>query len=245
MTLPKLAIPFYDTTIPSTGEKIKYRPFLAKEEKILLMALKGKDVDEITNATKQIINNCIVIENFNIDSLQLYDLEWLLLQIRIKSQGDELSLRFRGYEDTDCEECKKERVITVDLNNAMIEKNDDHTDTIMIDEKAGVGMKMRCPSVSLLGTFEKLKQSDNIDDIFKVIWKCVDSVFDKSEMHSAKDASEKEYMEFLESLTEKQMAKIEKFFDTMPKLVLNISFKCNKCDRVTTDKIEGLQSFFP
>jgi len=242
MALPKLDIATYETTIPSTKQKIFIRPFLVKEEKILLTALAGQDSEEIARATKQIVNNCIVTEGVDIDRLELYDLEYLILQLRIRSVGETTKIRFMPRQGADCDECKQYREIEINLTEAAIEENSEHTKTIKLTEN--VGLIMRSPTIKMMGKIESAKASSNLQELFKIIWMCVDTVYDGDSMTSSKDVPVKDGVEFLESLNAEQFSKVEKFFSTLPKLKQSVPVKCKSCQFEQDFVLVGLENFF-
>jgi hypothetical protein len=242
MALPKLDIITYETHIPSTKQTILIRPFLVKEEKILLTALAGGDSEEIVRATKQVVNNCIVTEGVDIDKLELYDLEYLILQLRIRSVGETTKIRFMPREQTECSECKTYREVEINLTEAAVEQNQAHNKKIEITER--VGLMMKSPTLKMMGKIEKAKASSDIQEFFKIIWMCVDAVYDGDELSSTKDISPKDGIEFLESLNSEQFSKIEKFFSTLPKLKQTVHVKCKTCDFEQDFVLVGLENFF-
>jgi len=242
MGLPKLDVVTYETYIPSTKEHITIRPFLVKEEKILLTALAGEDAEEIARATKQIVNNCIVTEGVDVERLELYDLEFLILQLRIRSIGETAKIRFMPRQGAECEECKQYREVEINLTEAAVEENPEHQKKIEITEK--VGLIMRSPTIKMMGKMEQAKSSTNIQDMFKIIWMCVETVYDGDTLTSSKDVSQKDGIEFLESLNTEQFGKIEKFFTTLPKLKQTVHIKCKTCEFEQDFVLAGLENFF-
>jgi len=244
MALPKIEVPTYPLTIPSSKELIKFRQFLVKEEKILLMALQEENPNAISEATKQIINNCIITPNFDISKLTLYDLEYLFLQLRIHSQGPTIKIHFspRDKEFTDCKECLKIREVEVDLTKAKVVFNENHTNEIQLEKDLQIRMKY--PDITLLSEFEKAKQSEDVNDLFKAIWKCVDIISDSQNVYKASDETVEKGVEWLENLKKSHFQKLEHFFETMPRLEQTIHIKCSKCNYKTTHTLRGLESFF-
>lgn len=243
MSLPKVNVPTYTLELPSTKEEITYRPFLVKEEKILLMALQGGSTEEIVRAVKQIITNCIIApESLNVDKLAIYDLEYIFLQIRMKSVSDKLNLRFAPRQDTECEECKKVRTIEADLNQAKVVFNDKHTKKIDIGD--GIFVQMRYPGVKLVTDFDKTKESSGVEEYFRLVWECIETIHDAEKTYSTKDYTLKDGIEFLEELRQDQFDKIEEFFKTMPKLRLDVEVACKKCGFKEVFPIVGLENFF-
>lgn len=242
MSLPVLSVPTFDVEIPSNKEIITMRPFLVKEEKILLMALAGQDPAEMTKATKQIINNCVVSPFFKLDSLEMYDVEYLLLQLRIKSIGETTKIKFQPITTSECPECQKARVVEVNLTEAKIETASGHSKKI--DLTSNIGLLMKYPNAKMLELLEKARNTKSLDEVFKVIWTCVECVYSGDEIHNASEVKIEEGVQFLENLTSEQFAKIETFFQTMPKLKQTIKVKCGICDFSQDFVLEGLESFF-
>ena len=243
MSLPKINVPTFELELPSTKEVLSFRPFLVKEEKILLMSLQSGGTEEIVKAIKQIINNCILTpEDFDVNKFPIYDLEYIFLQIRMKSVSDKLKLRFLPRENTDCEECKKQRIVEADLNDAKVEFKPNHSKTV--DLGGGLLLTMRYPGVKVITNFDGTKESTPIDEFFKLVWDCIDAVHQGNDTYSTKDSTLAEGIEFLESLKKEQFLKIEEFFKTMPKLKLNVEINCKKCGFKETYPIVGLDNFF-
>jgi hypothetical protein len=242
MGLPKIDIPTQTVVLPSDKRELVVRPFLVKEEKILLTAIQSGESKDIVHATKQVIQNCIITQGVDVDKLPMYDLEYLILQLRIMSIGNTLSLKVSPIEDSTCEECKAGRDIEVDLSTAEVIFNPNHQHKIELTNTVGVILKD--PSAKLMDSFDKVSQTNSAESLFKLIWMCIESVYDESTVTSAKDVSEKEGIEFLESLNAQQFGKIDAFFKTLPKLSLPIKIKCGKCDFEDEQVLERLETFF-
>lgn len=242
MALPKIDVPSQTITLPSDKRELIVRPFLVKEEKILLTAIQSGDSKDIVHATKQVVTNCVLVSGFDVDKLPMYDLEYLILQLRIMSIGNALALKVAPLENSTCDECKKGRDIEVDLATAEVVFDPAHENKIQLTDK--VGLILKDPSAKLMEVFDKTSQSNNADDLFRLIWSCVEVVYDESGTTSAKDVSEKEGIEFLESLNAQQFNKIDVFFKTLPKLTLPVKIKCSKCDYEETQVLEKLETFF-
>lgn len=242
MALPKIDVPTQVVILPSNKKEIVVRPFLVKEEKILLTAIESGDPKDIVHATKQVIKNCIVNEDVNIDKLPMYDLEYLILQLRIMSVGNTMTIKILGKEHTACECCKKEKTLEVDLATATVVFDENHKNKIQLTNK--IGVTLRDPDAKLMEHLEKNSRSDDITNLFKLIWMCVENVYDEDTITSSKDVSEKEGIEFLESLSAQQFNKLDEFFKTIPKLTLPITVKCEECNSEETQILERLQNFF-
>jgi hypothetical protein len=241
MSLPKPDLPYYNTTVPSTGAEIKFRPFLVKEEKILLLALESGDESEILNATVQIIQNCVE-ESAEVNKLTSYDVEWLFLKIRQKSIGETTSLRFRhkNGKNRKGESCKHIQEVTVELDDVEVAGDPKPVDIKLTDK---MGMKMRYPTfkeAKVLGE----KDGDMIEKIIYTVASCIELIWDDDQMYYAKDSTVDERIDFLESLNKEQFKDVEKFFRNIPRLYKNVEYKCDKCGEVTRYELEGLNSFF-
>ena len=235
MALPKNIRPEYSTTIPSSGKRIKYQPFSVKEEKILILAAETQDTDEITNAVSNVLTNCITSpQDFNVEELALYDIEYLFLKTRAKSVGEKITVTITDPEDPTY---KVDHDINIDKIGVVKDKN--HTDTINISED--VVIKMKYPDINFFN------DGVNINDIassITLIGKCVSQLVVGEEVFNKVDMTESELTEWLEGLTQSQFQKIIEFFNTMPKLSHTITLKNKKTDKEFTVKLEGLQDFF-
>ena len=233
MALPKLDVPIYELTLPSTDEPISYRPFLVKEEKILLMATEGKDTKEITTAIKQILNNCILTDEIKPDKLPLFDIEYILLNLRARSMGDVIKT---NYVHKDCKPVELE----IDVRTIEIHKNPEHTNKIELT--GDVGLIMKYPDITMMNQVQNI-DTQKTDEAFNIIAKCIESVYDEENVYNKSDYTPKELKEFILNLTQEQFKKLEVFFETMPKLYKDIEFNCN-CGYKETIRMEGLAIFF-
>lgn len=241
--LPKIDVPLFNLTLPLSKKTIKFRPFLVKEEKILLMAMESGEEESILAAIKQIINNCCVDE-LNVDILPVTDLEFLFLNLRARSIGETIELQYKcnnkvkseSGEETDCN-----GVVKFDLNLLTVkpESDPDHTNKIQLTEKMGIVMKY--PNMKIV---ESSDGENATERIMKVLVNCVDYIYDEETVYYKKDIEDKELVEFLENLNRDQFAKIQNFFDTMPKIKTNLDFKCIKCGYEEKVLVEGIQNFF-
>lgn len=232
MPLPKIEHPIYQLTLPSTGKQINFRPFLVKEEKILLMAKQGKDEKEIVKALKQIINNCIVDENVDVETFATFDLEYFFLKLRSRSVNNIVSLSYKDFED--------DRVYTVDVDLEEVEivRNPNHTNKIKLNETIGVIMKY--PSVDVLN---KLSVENEEEMAFDIIKKCIDTVYDEENVYKVKDFTEKEIDEFVQNLDVNSLEKILDFFKTMPRLHYDVKYT-NSMNNERTIPLDTLTDFF-
>ena len=240
MPLPKIATPTYELTLPSTGKKIKYRPFLVKEEKVLVLALESENIKQITNAVKAILKDCISTR-IKVDTLPTFDIEYLFLNIRAKSVGEALDLVVTCPDDNETTVPVK-----VYIDEVEVLQDEDHTTDINLD--GNLTLRMKYPSLEqfIENNFEFGEKNDSsiIEKSFDVIASCIDMVFDKEDSWAASDCTHKELVEWLETLNSFQFKEIEKFFETMPKL--SHTFKVtNPNTKVESEvTLEGLSSFF-
>ncbi len=240
--LPKIDVPIYDLKLISNGKKIRYRPFTVKEEKLFLMALESNDTETTINTIKQVINNC-VLDEINVNTLPVFDIEYLFLHLRAKSIGEEVQLKYKCNNDiVTGEETKKcGNLVDFSFNILDIEPTifDNHNNKIEITDRLGIVMKY--PNFELI---EKHKDKDTVENLILMIVGCIDYIYDAEELYYAKDSSEKELLEFVDSLQTKDLEKIKLFFDTAPKLQKKLNFKCNKCNHEEEIDLEGIQNFF-
>ena len=237
MALPKLNVPVYEAILPSTEKVIKYRPFLVKEEKLLLTAQESGE-EAVLPAVKQIIKNCVQGE-IDVDNMPIFDIEYVFLRLRAKSVGEEVTLGLKpwGCPQNDGELCKFTTEVSVNLEEIKCVKDKTHTSKIMLDNKIGIMMKY--PDISHLN----IGGSENEMGL-KVIKKCINMIFTEEETHERDSFTDKELDEFVDSLNTKQMEQIKNFFDTMPVLKHTVKYTCKTCDEEKETTIQGLQSFF-
>jgi len=242
--LPKIDVPVYNVKLISNDKTLQFRPFTVKEEKLFLMANESEELDSVVDTIKQILNNCI-LDEFDINSLPLFDIEYLFLNIRARSISEIVNLKYKCNNNILDEETKEEKkcnnVVEIDLNVLDIkpEKQESHTSKIEITER--MGMVMKYPSFETLKNFDIENQSDSI---IKTTIGCIDYIYDQDSIYYAKDNTEEELIEFVESMQAKDLEKIKAFFDTMPKMKRDIDFKCNKCGHEEKVELEGIQNFF-
>ncbi len=238
MPLPKIATPTYELELPSTGESIQYRPFLVKEEKVLVIALESEDTKQITTAIKTVIKNCIKTKGIKVDSLPTFDIEYLFLNIRGKSVGEEIEVNIICPDDE-----VTEVSVTIDIDSIKIQKSDDHTNKIQLDDD--IMMVMKYPSLDqfIKNNFD-FNEKNVMDQSFDLIASCIESIYTEEDVWATADCTKKEVSEFLESMNSSQFKGVEKFFETMPKLAHTVSVT-NPKTKVKSDVVlEGLASFF-
>ncbi len=234
MALPKVVAPTYELELPSNGRKIKYRPFLVKEEKVLLIAMDSGDEKQITQATVDVINACVT-SRIKIEDLPSFDLEYLFLKIRAASVGEEITVNVVCLDDN-----KTKVQHTININDVKVFKPKGHTDKVMINKNVGVIMKY--PKLDHFIEFGVRGETDM--DGLDIIVGCIDQIFDGEDVTEASDCTIKELKEFIESLTQRQFNKVSKFFETMPKLQHKFEVVNPNTKKSSTYTLEGLQSFF-
>jgi hypothetical protein len=238
MPLPRIATPIYELEIPSLKKKIRYRPFLVKEEKILIIALESEDSKQISNAVKNVISNCILSKGIKVDSLATFDIEYLFLNIRGKSVGETVDVLITCPDDG-----VTQVPVSINLDEINVEINPDHCPDIKLDDS--ITLRMRYPSMTefIKNNFNS-GDSISVDDTFDLIASCIDQIYSEEESWTGSDSTKKELLEFIEQLSSKQFKEVEKFFDTMPKLSHTIKIKNPKTDIESEVVLEGLSAFF-
>lgn len=242
--LPKIEVPIYDLNLLSTGQKVKFRPFTVKEEKLFLMAAEANDAKSIIDTVKQIVNNCL-IDKINVDELPIFDIENIFINLRSKSVGEIVNLRYKCNNKIQDVETKEEKtcnnLVEVDVNlNEIISKEKLKKDN-KIEITENLGIVMNYPSLKILSTWDG---NDENSSILETVVSCIDFIYDKENIYYAKDTPKEELVEFIESMQTKDLDKIKDFFDSAPKLRTNIHFKCPKCNYEENVLVEGLESFF-
>ena len=239
MPLPKINTPIYELVLPSNGKKIKYRPFLVREEKILIMALESEDQKQISNAIKTVITECIQTRGVKVDKMPTFDIEYLFLNVRAKSVGETVEVNVTCPDDG-----RTQVQMEIDIDAIQVQKNPDHTDTIKLDKDLSV--KMNYPSMAqfIENNFEVDVDKPQVDQSLDIIMACIDQVYTAEESWDASDCTKKELKDFVESMNSKQFKDIETFFETMPKLEHTVKVKNPETKVESEVTIEGLASFF-
>jgi len=242
MGLPKLNSTIHETILPSTEQVIKYRPFLVKEEKILLTAMESEDEKSIVGAVKQILKNCIQ-GDLNIDELPTFDVEFMFLRLRAKSVGEKITVGLKPYPcvQNEGELCKFSTKVEINLEEVQVIKNEKHSSKVMIDDN--IGIKLKYPDIDVLKGKTEKKQTE-MEMGMSVIKNCIDMIFTSEETHERGSFTEEELDDFIDSLNTDQFKKIKEFFDTIPKLSHTVKYTCNTCGEDKETTIEGLNSFF-
>ena len=243
MALPMNSAPVHSLTLPSTGKVLKYRPFLIKEEKTLLLAQQSESINTMVDSLKQVIQSCLDVksnqdEPIDVDQFASFDLEYVFTQIRAKSVGEIVDLYLK------CDTCEDEKAVSkvsVDLTKIQVEKNPNHTNKIDLYDDVGIVIKY--PTVDVLKRMEQVDVSD-LDAVFDIVVECIDYIYTTEEVFHAKEQSKEELVEFLNNLSSEQFSKIQNFFETMPRLRQKISYECPVCGKKHDKTLEGLTSFF-
>ena len=238
MPLPKISTPTYELVLPSTEQTVKYRPFLVKEEKVLLIALEGENTKEITNAIKAVIKSCVLTKGIKVESLPTFDIEYLFLNIRGKSVGENIEVNLICPDDG-ITEVKK----NIPIDDIKIQRTDGHSNQIKLDEN--IMMEMKYPSLEqfIKNNFD-FSEGNQMDQSFELIGTCIDKIYTEEEVWTASDCTKKELTEFLESMNSSQFKEIESFFETMPKLSHTIKVMNPDTKKESDVVLEGLASFF-
>ena len=236
MPLPTIVTPSYELNLPSSGKKIKYRPFLVKEEKILILAIESGSIKDISRAIKDVLKNCILTKGVKIDELPTFDIEYLFLNIRSRSIGESIDLVITCPDDN---ETKVNKQIYID--EIEVKTNEDHNPDIKLDDT--YTMRLKYPSLDQF-IDENFNFDETKDNSFDIISSCIEMVYSDEEAWEAKDCTKKELLEFVERLNSSQFKEVEKFFDTMPKISHDIEVENPNTKVKSTVKLEGLASFF-
>ena len=236
MALPVLTVPTYELEVPSTDEKVKYRPFLVKEEKILLIAIESEDNGEIVQAVKTIVDEC-TFNKLNLGKMPIFDVEYIFLQIRAKSVGETTNLKLLCPDDRETY-----AKVELDLTEVLVQVDEGHTNKIELTDEMGIIMQY--PNID---SMVDVGIADiNASNMLDIISTCIDRIYDKGgeEVHMAVDSTKKELVEFIEQLNTKQFAEVQKFFDTMPKLKHTVKVKNPKTEKESEVRLTGLNDFF-
>ena len=235
MALPIVNNPTYELKLHSVDHKIKYRPFLVKEEKILLTALEGGETADIVRATKEIIRNCCLDDDVEIEKLPAFDIELFFLNLRARSVGENVEIGM----NCQTKDCDGEVSVQVNLEKIGLEISKDHTDVIKLTNK--IKVKLKYPDIDRM---TRPPEESQMDSIFEITKACIESIWDGDEIHDIRDYTEQELEDFIMSLNQQQFGKLIGYFNTMPKLRHKVEFTCPKCGSKQESVLEGLQSFF-
>lgn len=232
MALPKINVPSYDVKLPSTGETLKMRPYLVKEEKVLMIALESSDPGQIAEAVRNVISSCYSLDN--VESLTTFDIEYLFLQLRGKSVGEDMELQLK------CEHCEALNPVVINVGDIKITNVSDDNIVMVTDD---VGLKMTWPSVKTFGAID-IEKLNSVEGLMDLIVECVDSIFDNDEVYSRSDMSKEELVDFIDNLNSAQFKKVQGFFQDIPAVEHNVELKCVSCGENNNIELRGLQSFF-
>ena len=238
MPLPKIATPTYELELPSSKQTINYRPFLVKEEKLLVLALEREDTKQITTAIKAVIKSCILTKGIKVEELPTFDIEYLFLNIRGKSVGEDVEVNLIAPDDD-----TTSVPVTIAIDDIKVVETEDHTNKIKVDDD--LMMEMKYPSLDqfIKSNFD-FNEDNNMERSFDLIANCIDKIYNEEEVWSTADCTKKEVVGFLEQMNSAQFKEIEKFFETMPKLSHTVELTNPKTKKKSTVVLEGLSSFF-
>jgi hypothetical protein len=238
MPLPKISTPTYELELPSTEQKVKYRPFLVREEKLLVLALESEDTKQITTAIKTVIKNCIETKNIKVETLPTFDIEYLFLNIRGKSVGEDIEVNLI------CPDDEETTVpVTIAVDDIQVQKNENHSKQIKVDDS--IMMEMKYPSLEqfIKSNFD-FSGENQMEQSFDLVASCIDKIYTEDEVWVASDVTKKELVDFLDQMNSAQFKEIEKFFETMPKLSHTVKIKNPKTGVESDVVLEGLSNFF-
>jgi len=233
MALPKLDVPRYPVTIPSTGEEFVMRPYLVKEEKVLLLAMESQDPKQIALAIRNLIINCIEGE-LDLDTLASFDIEKLFLELRGISVGEKIQIQSK------CQECEHPNDVEIDIKDIILKDHDPNSNIIKLSDT--VGVTMRYPTIDLLNDMEG--DLDSLDTLMNIVTSCINTIFDNENIYDCKKENIKEVQDFVDNLTSDQFKLISSFFQNTPVLEYDLKFNCEKCEHESSYELRGLQSFF-
>ena len=237
MTLPIVETPRYELTLPSTDKVVQYRPFLVKEEKVLLVAMESNNNNQIINATKEILNAC-TFEKIDVEKLPIFDIEYIFLQIRAKSVGEVAKFKILCPDDK-----STYANVEVDLTKVNVEVDDKHTNTVVIDEDKKLGIVFNYPTLEMTKAGFDIDETD-IDTLFDIMILSIEHIYEGDKIYPAKDSTKEELKTFLESLPQKTFEKIKTFFETMPQLRHSIEVTNSKTKVKSTIELKGIRDFF-
>ena len=239
MPLPKISAPTYELVLPSSGKKVKYRPFLVREEKILIMALESEDTKQITSAIKDVLSTCILSRGIKIDKLATFDIEYLFLNVRAKSVGETVEVNVTCPDDG-----KTQVQMEIDIDSIKIQRDPEHTNIIKLDDSLSVQMNYPSLNQFIETNFDTNTDQSQVDQSLEVIMTCIGQVYNQDEAWEASECTKKELKDFVESMNSKQFKEVENFFATMPKLSHDIKVTNPETKVESTVVLEGLASFF-
>jgi Zn finger protein HypA/HybF involved in hydrogenase expression len=238
MALPMNTQPTFNMVIPSTGKTVRFRPFVVKEEKALLIAQQSEDPTVMVDTLKNVFSS-VIQDKIDVDKLAIFDIEYMFLQIRGKSVGETIDLLFQCDEDHGEQNEKAVSKVTLNIQELEVVKPEGHSNKIELFGK--VGIIMRYPTLEVSDT---LKDVDDVEEVFNLVAGLIDVIYDGDDVYYGHETKKEELLQFLNNLTSEQFAKIQKFFETMPKISTKVEYKCPICGKEHRKVLEGLQSFF-
>ena len=238
--LPKIDLPTYELKLPSNGQKVEFRPFLVKEEKLLLMAAKSNDATEILKTTKQVINNCILSDNVNVDTLPFFDVDCLFIAMRAKSVGESIDVNYICQAQVDGQQCGGRFPVKIDISNVDVEKNEDITSEIKFNDNLIFYMKY--PSYSIIKLLNE--DDDSLEKKIKIISASVDKIFANGQFYTSKDLAPEELYDFIENLTQEQFGRLTEYTSNFPSFYVKAEGTCEKCGKSHTVRYKDFLRFF-
>jgi len=235
MALPKLDTPTYKLRVPSTGAEVSYRPYLVKEEKILMMAMESNDTEQMMRAVKDVIRSC-TSDSIDVNTLAMFDIEYIFTQLRAKSVGETSTIK------VNCKSCDSSNEVDVNLEEVRVDVPESDTHTIPLTDT--VGVSLRYPSVDAMLKAQADESKSDVDRVFDLIVACIDSIYSDDEIFDAKEQSSKELKEFIESLNTQQFNKVREFIETIPSASIDVEFMCMSCSEHNSFEVKGLGNFF-
>ena len=240
MALPKIDVPTYEIDLPLSKKKVRYRPFLVKEQRNLLMAMESSDSNSIQQAIRDILYNCTLTEGVDIEKLPIIDVEYYFINLRAKSVGEIVESRYRCNNEVDGKECGNIMEKEINLLDIKVQSERDISNDIQLDNKLTI--KLKYPEFNIV---QSSLQFDNINDVtFNMIARSIEYIFDGEQFYYANESTPEELLQFVEGMNQEQFAKVEDFFNNLPKLKETIDITCNKCGFHHNIDVEGLESFF-
>ena len=240
MALPKIDAPVYEIDLPLSKKHIRFRPFLVKEQRNLMMAMESDDKETIEKNIRQVLHNCTLTPNVDIDSLPIIDVEFYFINLRARSVGEVIETKYRCENEVNDKPCGNLMDTSVNLLDIKVEFKEDAKDIVQLTDT--IAIKLKYPEFSMLERATKF--SSATDMAFQMIVESIEYIFDGEEIFYSKDASQEELTEFIETLQQKDLDKIKEFFDTSPKIKKQLDFKCKKCGHEEEIHVEGINSFF-
>lgn len=238
MALPMNTQPTFNMVIPSTGKTVRFRPFVVKEEKALLIAQQSEDPTVMVDTLKSVFSS-VIQDKIDVDKLAIFDIEYMFLQIRGKSVGETIDLLFQCDEDHGEQNEKARSKVTINIQDLEVNKPEGHTNKIDLFNKVGIVMKYPTLEVS-----DTLKDANDVEEVFNLVADLIDCIYDGDDVYYGHETKKEELLQFLNNLTSEQFSKIQKFFETMPKISTKVEYKCPICGKEHHKVLEGLQSFF-